>query len=216
MSIELDAEGKAEFRKELGKRLRAARKGAGLTEMDACRAVGQKEQTQVSLWETGDRLPPMLAVVKLAKLYCVPTDYLLQLHDDPIADPMETNQGVVVSAVKTTITSSFQLFCEMIGQQVAVTVDGFNTDRQELIEMCSLSREALAAVNRLIELNPEFEEEWRGSAAVMRTLHRMQEKSQDFTKRLEAECLRKRLIDQQVSHTEMHEKAEQFMLSFAP
>lgn len=214
MSIDLDAEGKVQLKKLLGKRLRAARKAAGLTEMDACRLVGQKEQTQVSLWENGERMPTIQSIMKMATAYAVPVDWLLGLTNDPIADPLETNQGVIVNSITTSMRSSFDTLCAAIAQQAAVTIEGYSADRRELTEMCVMSVEALASLRRIIELNPEFEEDWRGSASLKRTLLQMAAKGDQFGRRIESERLQVEVIDREIRYSDMHEGVSQYAMTF--
>lgn len=214
MSIDLDAEGKVQLRKLLGKRLRAARKAAVMTEMDACRIVGQKEQTQVSLWENGERMPTIQSIMKLADAYAVPIDWLLGRTDDPIADPLETNQGVIVHAISSNMRGSFDTLCAAIAQQAAVTLEGYSVDRRELKEMCVMAVEALSALRRIIELNPEFEEEWRGSASLNRVLVQMAAKGDEFGRRIESERLQVEVIDREINYTNMHEGVSQFAMTF--
>lgn len=214
MSIDLDAEGKVQLRKLLGKRLRAARKAAGLTEMDACRIIGHKEQTQVSLWENGERMPTILSVISLAKAYAVPLDWLFGVTDDPIADPLETNQGVIVSAITRSMQGSFTTLCAAISQQAAVTIEGYSADRRELKEMCVMAVDALTSLRRIVELNPAFEEDMRGSASLSRVLHQMAAKGDEFGRRIESERLQIEVIDREIRYTDMQQGMSQFAMTF--
>lgn len=214
MSIDLDADGKVQLRVTLGKRLRAARRAAKKTEMDAARAVGQREQTQVSLWESGERMPPIQSIIKLADLYMVPVDYLLGRHDDPIADPVDTNHALIVEAINGSMTRSFHTLCSAIAQDAAATIEGYSADRRELKDMCRMAVEALAALKRIIELNPEFEESWRGSATLTRTLVQMAAKGDEFGRRIESERMKIETVDREIKYAEMHEKTEQYVMSF--
>lgn len=213
MSIDLDAEGKVQLRVLIGKRMRAARKAAKLTEMDAARIVGQGSQTQISLWENGERMPTLQCLIKLAKAYAVPLDFMVGIHDDPIADPLETNQGVIVNAVSSSMRASFETLCAAIAEQAAVTIEGYNADRRELREMCKMSVEALASLRRIIELNPEFEEDWRGSANLKQILVRMAAKGDEFGRRIESERLKVETIDREIKLAEMHDNVHQFAMN---
>ena len=213
MSIDLDAEGKVQLRVLIGKRMRAARKAAKLTEMDAARIVGQGSQTQISLWENGERMPTLQCLIKLAKAYAVPLDFMVGIHDDPIADPLETNQGVIVNAVSSSMRASFETLCAAIAEQAAVTIEGYNADRRELREMCKMSVEALASLRRIIELNPEFEEDWRGSANLKQILVRMAAKGDEFGRRIESERLKVETIDREIKLAEVHDNVHQFEMN---
>lgn len=215
MAKHIDKEGMVELCKLLGKRLKAARKAARMTEMDVARMLGQQGLAQVSLAESGDRLPPLLSLMKLAKAYAVTMDYLLGLHDDPIADPLESNQGLMVSIMSSSMTGCFEKFSQAVAQHAAVTLSGFSTDRRELKEMCVLAVEALTALRRVKELNPEFEEEWRGSAKLNSLLLQMAAKGDEFGQRIDSERMSIEVIDKEIRVSDMHENAEQFMLTFS-
>lgn len=215
MSIVLDADGRTEAFRLIGKRLRAARMGAKLTQMDACRAVLQKEQTQVSLWEKGEREPDIIALMKLSKLYSVPIDYLCGLHDDPIADPLESNQAVVVGMVSNAIQDSFEVLCNAMSQNVGIAMESRRQDRKELQEVCELTSELQVALRRLQELNPEFDNDWRGSATLVRIVTALATKGEDFGRRVNGERMRIDEIRRQIDFTETQDKVEQYMLTFA-
>lgn len=214
MAIELDAAGKVQLQKLLGKRLKASRKAARMPDMDVAKLLNHKELTQVSLWESGDRLPPLLTLVKLASAFSVSLDYLVGLHDDPIADPMESNQGVIVSAVSNSMRDCFKSFTHAISEHAAVTIAGFGTDRAQLREMCQAAKELDGAFERLKELNPSFEEDMRGSARVETLVHSMVKKGEEFERRLNWERQSIEVIDKEIRVADMHENVEQFLLSF--
>lgn len=215
MAKHIDKEGMVELCKLIGKRLKAARRAAKMTEMDIARLLGQQGLAQISLAESGDRLPPLLSLVKMAKAYAVPLDYLVGIHDDPIADPMESNQAVVVNAVSQSMQGCYGKFVAAISQHVGVTLAGFSTDREDLKELCKIAGEAKAALDRVKALNPEFEEDWRGSANLDQLLMKMTAKSATFQKRIEWERMSVEVIDAEIRVAEMHENAEQYMLTFS-
>lgn len=215
MAIVLDVEGKVQLQKLLGKRLKAARKAARLSDLEVAKLIGHKELTQISLWESGDRLPPLLTLVKLASGYSVSLDYLVGLHDDPIADPMESNQGVIVHAVSNSMRDCYQMFTKAISEHAAVTISGFSTDRAQLRELCKDAAELEGALARLKELNPGFEEEMRGSASVETLVKSMTRKGAEFERRLNWERQSLDVIEKEIRVSDMHENVEQFMLSFA-
>ncbi|MDR1569658.1 MAG: helix-turn-helix transcriptional regulator [Oscillospiraceae bacterium] len=57
-------------------RIRGLRKENGETQQSMADRVGVSQKT-VGSWETGDRLPSLDALSKIADAYCVTTDYLL-------------------------------------------------------------------------------------------------------------------------------------------
>lgn len=91
----------------IGARLRVARVAAQMPASSVAEQLGYRGQTQVSLAEKGERIPPLPVLMRYAKLYVVPLDFLCGLIDDPIADTGETNQGVIANAVSTAIKEQF-------------------------------------------------------------------------------------------------------------
>lgn len=56
--------------------LAAARKNAGFSQHEAARRLGV-DQSAVSFWESGKKLPRASMLVKLADLYCCSIDQLM-------------------------------------------------------------------------------------------------------------------------------------------
>lgn len=59
----------------------AARKKAGLNQVDAAKALGVT-QGAISMWENGRTKPRSAQIVEIAKLYGVTVDELLREEDD--------------------------------------------------------------------------------------------------------------------------------------
>ena len=66
----------------MGNRLRQLRKSRGYTQVSLQMKTGI-EQSLLSKYETGERIPPTEALIKLADLYDVSIDYLLGRTDKP-------------------------------------------------------------------------------------------------------------------------------------
>ena len=62
--------------KEIGQRIRAVRKGAGLNQTDFAKKVRVREQNYISRYE-GGRLPNMSTLFRIAKFGNVSLDWLL-------------------------------------------------------------------------------------------------------------------------------------------
>jgi transcriptional regulator with XRE-family HTH domain len=58
----------APVRPELGEKLRALRRGRGLTQPELARILGLRHQSAVSRWERGDDRPPIWAILKIAEM----------------------------------------------------------------------------------------------------------------------------------------------------
>ena len=66
----------------MGNRLRQLRKSRRYTQVSLQMKTGI-EQSLLSKYETGERIPPTEALIKLADLYDVSIDYLLGRTDKP-------------------------------------------------------------------------------------------------------------------------------------
>ena len=165
MAIITDPEAQKAVSIKLGRRLRAARKAARFTDAEAAAAIGHKGITQLSLAETGERIPPLVSLIKLADLYGVTLDYLVGRIDDPIADPAEANQGIVTRAVAASIEGGFKHVVNVLADRASACIVAHRDDRKELKEAGRIVRELSAAHVRFKELNPDWED-LRGLVAV--------------------------------------------------
>lgn len=224
MAIPIDREGRAELGDVVAKRLKAARRAAGLSQADAAMALGHKGITQVSLAESGDRMPPLLDLVKYADAYCVPLDYIVGRINDPLAEPQENSQGLVVRAVSHSIETLFGKFANAVAEHVSIGVSGMREDRADIREVIRIAAEAEGALKRWRELNPEFDD-LRGGATVERLLREISALGRRVDKRtaeerrgfdmidraLEIEAVERRLSEFQLSlfiHSDHHDEAE--------
>lgn len=173
--------------KTIGKRLRIARSCAGMPANVAAQRLGYTNATQVSLAENGERTPPLHILLQYAKLYVVPLDFLCGLIDDPIADAAETNQGVIANAVSEAIREQFQCLVRSISEQASVTIAGYNQDRRDLQAICNIAQQAKVALERVRELNPEFDEDWRGTARLVMHLEGLEQVGNQAAQRLNHE-----------------------------
>ena len=62
----------------IGTTIRTLRKEKSLTQAELAKMM-QTTQDTISLWELGKSMPDIYALVKLSKIFSVPTDYLLDL-----------------------------------------------------------------------------------------------------------------------------------------
>ena len=69
----------------LDKRIRALRRGMGLSQVDLARLLGVTKQS-VSNWENDNIQPSIEMLKKLAEVFSVSTDYLLGLSEMEVID----------------------------------------------------------------------------------------------------------------------------------
>lgn len=175
--------------KTIGKRLRIARSCTGMPANIAAQRLGYTNATQISLAEKGERTPPLHILVEYAKLYVVPLDFLCGLIDDPIADATETNQGIIANAVADAIKEQFGALVRSVSEQASVTIAGYNQDRRDLQAACTIAQQARTALERVRELNPEFDEDWRGTARLVMHLEDLAQVGNKIVQRLSHEKL---------------------------
>jgi len=175
MAIPTAAERAAKLRQIIGCRIYAARKLADMSQDAVAHHLGHENATQISLWESGERMPKLLDMIGMAELFAVPLDYLSGTSDDPLADAAENNQSFRVRLVANTIAESTSRYHEYLAQQVGVALQGQNQDRSDLQRIAIKLKDVKHAHRRMAQLNPEYEEEWRGSATLEAALRGLED-----------------------------------------
>jgi transcriptional regulator with XRE-family HTH domain len=90
--MEIDNE--AQLRREIGERIRRARKsargGQGFRQIEVAEVLGKKGEGTVSSWETGRALPDAMTLRWMAQNYGVSVDELLVLKEpgEPVQQPL--------------------------------------------------------------------------------------------------------------------------------
>lgn len=179
MSIILDRNAEYELRVVVAKRLINARSAARLKGLEAAEHIGHRNGTQIALAEAGQRLPPLLTLIKLADLYGVSLDYLCGRIEDPLAEPIEVSDGVLAYAVKKNVEQSFGLFADLVAKATASFLASNRDDRDELRELSENVQTLAVAFNTFVLANPEFEDMPKASrfVAALATANSNAEKS---------------------------------------
>lgn len=153
----------ADLQRLIGERMRAARLLNGLDGKVLADIVGHKNGAQVSLWESGDRMPPAMMLMLIAATCKVPLDYLLGLSDEP-----ERN---VSAAARTQIARLVQAKVEAAVSAVVDTVYTEMTNglpvRDGWQRTLSAILGVLSALTRAIEIDPEGFEDLRGGTRLV-------------------------------------------------
>lgn len=68
--------------KEIGLRIRNLRECKGLEQSDLANKLGYKSQSTISKWEKGINLPSGKNMIKLAQIFGVTSDYILDGDED--------------------------------------------------------------------------------------------------------------------------------------
>lgn len=196
----------------IGVRLRAARLAAKMPAISVAERLGYQGQTQVSLAESGGRIPPLPILMAYADLYAVPLDFLCGRIDDPIADSAETNQAVIVNVLAEAMQEQFSRLVKSVAEQASVTIAGYNQDRRDLQVTCSAAMRAHSALKRVRELSPEFDDDWRGTATLVRELENLAALAASTRERLAREQRLRETVDQELSLSEMKGKARKSLV----
>lgn len=154
--------------KVIATRLAAARRHAGMNQIEVAKRVGQKNMTQVSLWETGDRLPKLFDLIEMAQIYSVPMDYLCGLSDDWMADAPENNQAFLANVICKAIMTNHTSWASSTAQVISATLAGNSQDRSDLLQVAKAMNEAREAFDTFVKRNPDFDDYPGGAQLVSR------------------------------------------------
>lgn len=184
--------------KIIATRLCAARRVSGLKQHQVAEIVGQKNMTQVSLWESGDRLPKLTDLIMMAKTYGTPMDFLCGLSDDPLADGQENNQGFLTNMISSAIHKNHLSWVQSTAQSVAVAIKAHSLDRLDIQKAATILRDVSKAYARVKELNPTFEDEIRGASTLEVALQRLGQVVADASNRIDDQYRQCEIIEREM------------------
>lgn len=187
-----------EVYRTIATRLKAARRHSGLKQPDVAAKVGQKGLTQISLWENGERQPKLIDLIRLARLYASPLDFLCGLSDDPIADSAENNQGFLVNTISASIHSHYAEFLAKMSHATAVAVESNGRDRIDLRTIGQEMKALKASYARMKELNPDFDDEIRGGSKVEASIAKIGAIIEGAFERIEREIRQCEAIEREI------------------
>lgn len=213
MPIVKDPEGSKKLRGVIAHRLRAARRGAHLSQMDAAKMLGHKGVTQISLAEDGVRVPPLIDLIKLADLYCVPLDFLVGRIDDPIAEAEENANGLVVRNVSSAISNCLTTFTKAVSEHVGVVMSGHREDRADLEAAIRVGEELKSSIQRVKELNPEYED-LKGASRFDLAADSLSKIGAKYQQRQKRERAQREMIDNVMHLSAVEKSIRQFSLDF--
>lgn len=174
--------------KVVASRLVAARKVLGLSQSDLARELHYRGVAHVSEIEAGEKPLRLDQAVVLAKFLGLSLDYLCGLHDDPIADPLESNSSLFNHIVACTLRAGFDQFVEAQAGYATAIAEGLAQDRLTLNRVSALVEQLDGGMAQLRRLNPTFDDDLRGSARVVRCMDELKAE-------LRAHATRKRIHD---------------------
>lgn len=176
MAIPTSAKNMRSLKPILAKRLNAARRAAKLNQIQVAQHLGQKQCSQVSQWEDveNERMPKLADLIAMAQLYAVPMDYLCNLSNDPIADVTENNQAFLARMMGNAIADAQEQFTKAMGQKLAITIESHGQDRKDLQAIALAVRDLKQRIAKMQEMNPGYDEDWRGYNPVSSSLDRLE------------------------------------------
>lgn len=86
-------------------RIVAARETLGLAQFQLAHALGYKGSAQVSQWEGGSRVPPIIELPRIARVLGCSTDFLLGVSEDPERDVGAARRGLLVQHLRDQLES---------------------------------------------------------------------------------------------------------------
>lgn len=201
MPIPTAAESNRELKPMMAKRLAAARRAARLDQIRVAQHIGQKQCSQVSQWEDpeSDRMPKLTDLIALARLYAVPLDYLACLSDDPIADVTENNQAFLARMMSNAIAEAQEQFTRSMGEKLALTIQGHGQDRSDLQAVALALRDLKQRLTKMQEMNPGYDEDWRGYAPVASAMERCESLVRSADQRIAQETRHCDIIDKELA-----------------
>ena len=146
-------------KKAYGARMREAREVAHMTLTEAATALGYSQPVQLSLMESGARMPTLRIVVACATLYGTTTDFLAGLTDDGDRDPAVALQRHVASRV----TSEVQHLIAVMVRTSVHTVRDLLPGTADGQRMACLALEAKSALDTFKRRNLRFDDMPAGS-----------------------------------------------------
>lgn len=160
------SEENAKLRRVVGERFIAARQINGYQQQEAAEKIGYRNGTQLSLVESGDRLPPLPIFIRAVEVFGVSLDYLMGLSDEPERDPrLAEKQSAMrhvsgmVSGLSEILVTQMQHYLTKGAPSVLATKSLIKTG-QELVN----------SVTTLQARNADSFDEMMGGATVLRHL----------------------------------------------
>ncbi len=178
---------------KIGERLKNSRLASEYLIKDAALKSGVGA-TQISSFEQG-KLPPVAAVIALAKLYAVSVDYICCVSDDPIAEHSDLETGILAHCVGDSLSIAIQSIKHQLTQYVLRAIIGKRRDRVEIHEICEMAICVKEYQERVKQLNPDYEDDIRGAANLDNAINNLSKACQNTIKRIELEKLDKTSLD---------------------
>lgn len=153
-------------------RMVSARVMNGMTAVEAASRLGYKNSTQLSQIESGERKVPddWKFLLNMSRVYSVSVDYLMGISPHPERDPVAAESFAI-----------FRGFEQLVQSQVTAMTEAFmryGKDREaarvDLQTVLAAAQGVTRALGRVRELNPQFDEDMRGSSTLLAAVERLE------------------------------------------
>lgn len=153
-------------------RMISARVMNGLTAVEAASRLGYANSTQLSQIESGERKVPndWQFLLRMSRVYSVSVDYLLGVSPHPERDPVAAESFAMLRG-----------FEGLLQAQAAAMTTAFvrygkekEAARVDLQAICGAAQHVTAALARIRELNPAFDEDMRASSTLVAAVERLE------------------------------------------
>jgi transcriptional regulator with XRE-family HTH domain len=165
-----DVRSQAEFQRLIGRRIVRARQACRLQGKELATKIGHKNGTQLSLWESGERMPPLSGLLLLAAHLGVSAEYLCGCCPEEDPDRLEATRREAIRQARATIETAVNTVataCIAVPRAAADTEAAWQ-------RLGGLVGELLAAVANARERNNRvFDEELIGGARLLATADRL-------------------------------------------
>ena len=156
----------------LRERMISARVMNGLTAVEAAERLGYANSTQLSQIENGERKVPndWQFLLRMSKAYSVSVDYLLGISPHPERDPVTAENFAVLRGFEELMQA------QALAMTTAFVRYGKDRDaaRADLQAIVGAAQHVVAALARIRELNPAFDDEMRGSSTLLFAVEKLE------------------------------------------
>jgi transcriptional regulator with XRE-family HTH domain len=159
------SEENAKLRRIVGERFIAARNINGYHQQEAAEMIGYTNGTQLSLVESGGRLPPLPVFIRAVEVFGVSVDYLLGLSDEPERDPRLAEKQSAMRHVSSMVSGLSEVLVTQLQHYLTRGAPSVMATR----ELLQSGQALIDAVQTLRSRNPDAFEEMVGGATVERT-----------------------------------------------
>lgn len=170
MNIPKDTE-RSGLAKAIGARLREAREIAGMSQSEAARLLGYANSSKLAKVEMGTdtNSVPLWLIKRASRLYEVSIDFLFGESDDWELSARACQERDVSKWVFDAWNEARQRDMEIL-RRLNMRFDGLS---ESITKSISASEDVRVAWDKLLKINPKFEEEIRGGGSLFSAIERL-------------------------------------------